>query len=291
MDNIVLLSPEKITDNQGKSGIQRAYNVAIEDEQLRIFTLESEILLLSKKSTYKLAHWLNDNILKKYKTIQYQDRSYDEKRKVLRDLSIKDEIKQCLDIITDKVYDKITEYYDMDKNSTINKLDLYHFIKNFLVDGYLSFEIIYDENNTIIDLSIVDPITLMLKQEGDKKFFIQYAGSENERIIEESRIIYLSYLDSATSYVEELKPFYDNIRKFEAEFLSSIISSSMIDKKYSHKNLKMAHKNFIKASRIPKNYFKNEYVIINGYVFDKFIDRLFIIFKEGLFDVINYKQI
>jgi hypothetical protein len=101
-----------------------------------------------------------------------------------------------------------------------DQLTAWSLFKKFLVDGFISFEIIYDERQlNIIGFKIINPATLELSVTEDtiEQVWVQNKGDGiNERILYPSQIVFLSYTafndydntDTKFSYVERLiKPF------------------------------------------------------------------------------------
>lgn len=181
---------------------------------------------------------LTDTNLKK--NISYFNANYIEKRKSLREFSLQDEISDILDIVADEsiVYDDSGHftYFDFigdiadnlfeECEETYNKLLIYlgfndgiqawNYYRKWLIDGYLAFEIIYnDTQKEIIGFKELDPNSLMpaVDPESGKKIWIQYKDDlQKQRILFDSQIIYISYSQANTpqriSYVESLvRPF------------------------------------------------------------------------------------
>lgn len=88
--------------------------------------------------------------------------------------------------------------------------------KRFLIEGILSWEIVWDsleKPKKIIGLVPIDPATLTRKFENNKWYWIQFKGmTGRERKLLDSQVIYITYQDtnviSRTSYLERLiRPF------------------------------------------------------------------------------------
>jgi hypothetical protein len=133
------------------------FRIIQNDQGLRLnelsgFEDSGRFYLLTPEATEELKKWLNQT---EKKEISYQDRTYLDKRRILRQLSIKDEIRFYLDIVTDHIYDFIIQsYYTHDSyyNNILDNTHLYQSIKTLLIEGFLAFEIIYDTQKNIIDL-------------------------------------------------------------------------------------------------------------------------------------------
>ena len=228
--------------------------------------------------------------------ISYLDRTYMDKRRILRQLSIKDEIRNYLHIITDKIWEKVlgTPSFDF-----IEDIELYHYIKNLLIDGFIAFEIIFDDKQkSIIDLQPIDPCSLtpvFRSSVGESKGdfdWIQYPDNEKlKRILLKSQIIYISYSSgneySPTSYVEELKESYEKMKRIENELVASRINLpgdmyKNMNKKVTFKELERADKKLQFMSKIPKSILKEEKTFSDDVRYNKFIQRISQIFDTEL---------
>ena len=221
---------------------------------------------------------------KDYKEISYQDKTYLDKRRILRQLSTKDEIKCYLDIMSDKILEKILSSEECE---LFSELELYYYIKALLIDGYLAFEKIF-ENDEIIDLKMIDPVTLS-PVDGEK--WAQYINDPmKKRILFENQIIYMIYSeDEITSYIEEMKESYEQTRRLENELMSSRFNlpgdiSKNIDRKVTFKELKRADKKLKFMSKVPKSILENEEMNSNDIRYNKFINKIYDIFVTQLFN-------
>jgi len=182
------------------------------------------------------------------KNIPFFDQGYEGKRDELRRFSTHDEIEDILDILCDEsiVYDNKNfignpELIGMDVSEEVTKYlnksyrDLYqyfgfnsdqsawYFFRKFLIDGYLSFEIIYNpEQDQIIGFKEIDPITLMpgYNKDDGKKVWVQFKDDPvKERVLYDAQIIYLSYSSITTasrvSYLERLVRSFNLMRIME----------------------------------------------------------------------------
>jgi hypothetical protein len=165
-----------------------------------------------------------DYTFQKKDKIDFQDRPYLEKRRILRQLACKDELRNFLDIVTDAIYDNLkTQFITLmkpDGYPIIENHSLYNYIKTFLIDGYLAFEIIFDKKHeNILGLNPLDPVSLDAC--GDS--WIQYSDRpEMKRVLTKHQVIYMSYgkfNDSKTSYIEELKESYEKFKMIESQLL------------------------------------------------------------------------
>lgn len=95
--------------------------------------------------------------------------------------------------------------------------------RDWLVDGYLCREIIYDnKGKNIIGFQELDPVSIIpiVDPESGIKIWLQYPNDEtNRRVILDSKIIYISYSGSSnymeTSYVEPLIRPYNELKTLE----------------------------------------------------------------------------
>lgn len=184
--------------------------------------------------------------------ISYYDKDYKGKREYLRKFALNSEIDYLLDLVADEAisydpknffaYPSFINFQDLnDKmmngiNSAYKKLyDVWGFgddisawqlFRQFLVEGFLSFEIIYDnKGKNIIGFKELDPVTLLPSVEKQPNgtyldIWIQYPEDEKKRrILYDSQIIYISYAKgnsvSRISYVERLIRPYNVLRIME----------------------------------------------------------------------------
>jgi hypothetical protein len=195
---------------------------------------------------------------KKY--IAYYNRQYKERREFLRRFAMNSEIEFILDTIADEaiVYDEKNFfcYPDLtnlildslqlkeDKHDEISKsinsnfkkiysrfrfnddVTAWNYFRKFLIDGFLAFEIIYNENSTeIIGFKELDPLSLEHvvenTPEGLKGFWVQNRNNTGakENKLTESQVIYLSYgqenIIGRVSYVERLIRSWNLLRLIE----------------------------------------------------------------------------
>jgi len=199
--------------------------------------------------------------LMEQKSISYLDHSYIEKRRILREYSIKDRIKDVLTIVADEsiIYSETEKFctpkelpttIDENIRERYTKIfnDLYqrfgfmdgsipwkHF-KRFLIEGYLAFEILYDNRQRhIIGLQLLDSATLVpaIEPTTGESTWIQFPDDPTiRRILLDSQIIYISYSNMSeyteVSYVEGLIRPYNQLTLIEqARVMFNIIHASM----------------------------------------------------------------
>jgi hypothetical protein len=196
--------------------------------------------------------WLlshQDVKIRKY--IAYFDRDYLEKRKFLRKFSLNGEIEFILDTVCDesisyddrnffatastlnidlkdKILDKITDHYNRlynvfgFQNSNLG----WQYFRQLLIDGFLAFEIIYDnKGKEIIGFKELDPTSLQpvvekISEEEYQQFWIQYpTNPQMSRRLTNEQIIYISYAKgnsvSRVSYAERLIRSYNILKIME----------------------------------------------------------------------------
>jgi hypothetical protein len=188
---------------------------------------------------------LTDTSLKK--NISIFDRDYTKKRDQLRAYAVQDEVEEILDVITDEaiVFDKSNYMAYAEFNGEISNsiedelgdvynniytyfgfndaLSIWNYFRKWLVDGFLAFEIVYNDKQTeIIGFKELDPVSLMpgVDSETGKKMWVQYkGGGPKERKLWDSQIIYISYTQvnspQRISYVERLIRSFNLLRIME----------------------------------------------------------------------------
>jgi hypothetical protein len=182
------------------------------------------------------------------KNVPFFDTDYPGKRDELRRFSLNDEVEDILDILCDEaiVYDDknffsqpdivgldVSDDVQKDLNKYFRQIYHYfgfngeqsawYFFRKFLVDGYLSFEIIYSpDQKEIIGFKEIDPITLMpgYNKDDGKKVWVQYKDDPvKERVLYDSQVIYIAYSSLSTasrvSYVERLIRSFNLLRIME----------------------------------------------------------------------------
>ena len=189
---------------------------------------------------------LSDSVMRN--NIAFFNKAYYKRRDELRLFSLNDEIEDILDTLADEaiVYDEknfaiystflsglIKEEIKEDLNTSFKNIynyfgfndgrTLWSFFRKWLIDGYLSFEIIFDDTQkNIIGFKEIDPISLKpgIEKGTNKRIYVQYEGQGvKERMLYDSQIIYISYSSintiSRVSYLERLIRSYNLLRIME----------------------------------------------------------------------------
>ena len=202
------------------------------------FQFENQDLFTQLSSNWKVKSNADKNFFEK---------DFAQKREALRKLAVQPELEDILDTMTNEcvVYDSNYVYFaepyidandmkDFNKesqteitnvmSSTFRKLykilnwrvNAWDDFKRFLVEGILSWEIVYDslENpKQIIGMIPVDAATLTRKFDNGKWYWVQYKGIQGrERKLLDAQIVYIAYQETNVltriSYLERLiRPF------------------------------------------------------------------------------------
>lgn len=181
------------------------------------------------------------------------EENYQKKKEQLRRFALQDEIEEILDIICEEsiVFDGANKFanvklnYKADQaildefadeyNKIYNYFGFYDtvqatdYFRKWLIDGFLAFEIVYNEDQTeIIGFIELDPACLtpgIDPNTNEKIWFVNQRVGINgqttqDRILYDSQIIYLSYAKADTvsriSYVERLIRSFNILRTMEA---------------------------------------------------------------------------
>jgi hypothetical protein len=202
------------------------------------------------------------NVLSK-KSIPYLDRSYSDKKRILREYSIKDELRDFVSSICDEaiiysddddfcapkplsndysqdVKDKYQEYFEKIYNryGFSDNISAWNMMRDFLIDGYLAFEIVWDDKKkNIIHFNGLKPETLVPAYEPSiGNLWIQFPEDPTlRRILLDSQIIFISYSTqsdfSETSYLEGLIKPYNQLKILEqTKLMFNIINATIYQK-------------------------------------------------------------
>lgn len=186
---------------------------------------------------------------KKYSA--YYDKEYKNRREFLRKFSLNGEIQWCLDTITDEaiiqdekqffcypskmsldVKDDVKEALEENFNKIYtyfhfnDDITAWQYFYQLMVDGFLAFEIIYDDRGkNIIGFKELDPTSIReaVEKQADgtfKKVWYQHEEDVNlRRVLYDSQVIYIAYAKgnsiSRVSYVERLIRSFNLLRIME----------------------------------------------------------------------------
>ena len=197
------------------------------------------------------------------KSIPYLDKAYGDKRRILREYSIKDEIRDFLSTIADEsivfnddsdfcspkalsneypqeVRDKYQEYFEKiyNKYGFSDSITAWDMMRDFLIDGYIAIEIIYDDKKkNIVGFNRMRPETLVPAYEpAIGHLWIQFPEDPQlRRIFLDSQIVYISYSTqndySETSYVEGLIKPYNQLKILEqTRIMFNVINATVYQK-------------------------------------------------------------
>lgn len=202
------------------------------------FQLENQDLFTTLASNWKVKSNADKNFFEK---------DFATKRTALRNLAVQPELEDILDTMSNEciVYDsnyvhfaepyidtndladlskdiqtKITESVSKNFNRIYRMLkwrtNAWDDFKRFLIEGILSWEIVYDsleKPTRIIGIVPIDAATITKKYDNGKWYWIQYKGIQGkERKLLDSQIIYITYQETNVinriSYLERLiRPF------------------------------------------------------------------------------------
>jgi hypothetical protein len=197
------------------------------------------------------------------KSIPYLDKAYADKRRILREYSIKDEIRDFVSSLADEsivynddrdfcspkplsndysqeIKDKYQEYFEKiyNKFGFGDSITAWNMMKDFLIDGYVALEIIYDDKKkNIIGFNRLRPDTLVPAFEPSiGHLWIQFPEDPQlRRIFLDSQLVYISYSTqndySETSYVEGLIKPYNQLKILEqTRVMFNIINATVYQK-------------------------------------------------------------
>jgi hypothetical protein len=196
------------------------------------------------------------------KSIPYLDRSYADKRRILREYSIKDEIRDFVSTVCDEsiVYsdrdfckpknitndysqdmrDKYQEFFEKIYNryGFSDSVSAWNLMKDFLIDGYIAMEIVWDDKKkNIVHFNRLRPETLVPAYEPSiGHLWIQYPEDPQlRRIFLDSQLVFISYATqndySETSYVEGLIKPYNQLKILQqTKIMFNIINATVYQK-------------------------------------------------------------
>ena len=197
------------------------------------------------------------NAILNKRAIPYLDKSYSDKRRILREYSIKDQIQYYLAMLCDECINKECDINIPDQLIEYNKiitdifnkiikilgfdiLNMWNHMKDFLIDGCLALEIIWDDKKeNIIAFNRLAAETLVPSYEISLgNCWTQYPEDPKlKRILFDSQIIFISYdgqnAFSGTSYVEGLIKPYNQLKMIEQSLIMFNINNATTYKKFT----------------------------------------------------------
>lgn len=203
--------------------------------------------------------------LSERKKISFYDKGYKAKLEEFRSIAVQDEIEDILDTVSDEaiVYDtsgyfcdpvdiqiELKQKDEINKQLKVNFNKIYNYFgfkdtntawsyfKKWLIEGFLVFEIVYDDDNkNIIGFNELDSTSLEIGFKKGKRIWYQNKGGGNnrERELYDNQIIYISYSfmnsPSRISYLEGLIRPFNIMRTMEqTRIIWSIVNSSFKQK-------------------------------------------------------------
>jgi hypothetical protein len=199
------------------------------------------------------------------KSIPYLDKSYSDKRRILREYSIKDEIRDFVSAIADEsivyndtkdfcspaplstdysqeIKDKYQEFFEKiyNKFGFSDSITAFNMMKDFLIDGYLALELVWDDKKkNIIAFNRIRPESIVPAYEPNVgHLWIQFPEDPQlRRIFLDSQIAFISYSTqndySETSYVEGLIKPYNQLKILEQTRIMFNIMNATIYQKFT----------------------------------------------------------
>lgn len=199
------------------------------------------------------------------KSISYLQLNYQEKKRVLREYSVKDNIRDFISTICDEsiVYDEdkpfcrpknlpdsypreVKDKYQEVFERIMNKFKFndgnvcWNYFRDFIIDGFLAFEIVYDDKQkNIVDFVKLNSETLIpgYDEATGRGVWIQYPEDPRLRkILLDSQIIYISYSShneyNEMSYVEGLIKPYNQLKLLEQTRIMFNMANASIYQKF-----------------------------------------------------------
>ena len=227
----------------------------------------------------------------------FREKSLQQKRDILRKLATQPEIEDILDIMANEsiVYDDEEAYIcnpfidnaviqDLNEEalSEIRKAvdsifykmylllgwkhDAWNQFRRYLVDGVLSFEIIYDnlENpHSIIGIVPIDPATLTRSINNGVTYWTQFKGElGRERELLDAQVIYIKYEDSGVidrqSYLERLIRPFNVYRIIEQAQIVWTVTQSSFKTMFTIPVAGMSKKNGLQTLNAAMNRYREE---------------------------------
>ena len=227
----------------------------------------------------------------------FREKSLQQKRDILRKLATQPEIEDILDIMANEciVYDDEEAYIcnpfldnaviqDLNEeglseirkavNSIFYKIylllgwknDAWNQFRRYLVDGVLSFEIVYDsiENpHSIIGIIPIDPATLTRTIKDGVTYWVQFKDElGRERTLLDAQVIYIKYEDSGVierqSYLERLIRPFNVYRIIEQAQIVWTVTQSSFKTMFTIPVAGMSKKNGLQTLNAAMNRYREE---------------------------------
>jgi hypothetical protein len=162
------------------------------------------------------------------KSIPFEDKGYEERRRILRyDYMHNTLHHKAVKLLAYQVQSCLREAVTPE----LRNLDT---IIKFLIDGFLAYEIIRDQNGYSVGIKELDPVTLepFLDGEGNK-MWVQYKDTQNMRMLTDSNIYYFAYSGPNNAEMTFMQSLYTGLidstdKKFIKKHVFEIV------KKLSH---------------------------------------------------------
>jgi len=173
--------------------------------------------------------------------IDFNDLSYIDKRKELQKFSHINGYAYTIELyVKDGIINKILWDKSNKDGYLIYILD--ELVDDLLINGYISYEKILDDDENVIGYNKLDPTSLFCTINKKSIYWTQYKGDSNERVLTNEQVLYLAYEDiiknANTSligqiYTEQILLYNNNnkmsdfIVKYIIDNISNKISSFM----------------------------------------------------------------
>lgn len=196
------------------------------------------------------------------KSIPYLDRSYNDKRRILREYSIKDYLRDYVSRVAEEaiiyserdfcypknistsysqeIKDKYQECFEKIYNRYVfnDGISGFNLMKDFLIDGYVAVEIVWDDQKqNIVYFNRLKPETLVPAYEPNiGNLWIQFPEDPQlRRIFLDSQIVFISYSTqndyTEISYLEGLIKPYNQFKVIEqSRIMFNIINATLFQK-------------------------------------------------------------
>jgi len=171
--------------------------------------------------------------------VKFEDMEYSKRREILRrEYLINPKFHKAIKLLAFKVKQELIDPILKE----VNSLEI---IINFLIDGFLAFEIIYDKNNkNILGYKELDPNTLesriISNKENEYKIWIQYSSDiKRQRVLQDKNIIYLSTITPRGYEISFGESLYKGLISYEDNDLILKHTDFIVEKlskKYNDEN-------------------------------------------------------